>query len=55
MWIGWLKDSEMGPFGIKWPQDPIKALGVFFAYDKKMLYLKNFSDKLDGIKKLTNI
>ena len=30
MWIGTLKDSEMKPLGIKWPQDPIKALGVFF-------------------------
>ena len=48
-------DSEMKPFGIKWPQDPIKALGVFFSYDKKLLYLKNFSDKLDDIKKLINI
>ena len=55
MWIGTLKDSEMKPLGIKWPQDPIKALGVFFSYDKKLLYLKNFSDKLDNIKKLINI
>ena len=52
MWIGTLKDSEMKPHGIKWPQDPIKALGVFFSYDKKLLYLKNFSD---DIKKLINI
>ena len=35
MWIGTLKDSEMKPLGIKWPQDPIKALGVFFSYDKQ--------------------
>ena len=55
MWIGTLKDSEMKPLGIKWPQDPIKALGVFFSYDKQLLYLKNFSDKLDDIKKLINI
>ena len=55
MWIGTLKDSEMKALGIKWPQDPIKALRVFFSYDKKLLYLKTFSDKLDDIKKLINI
>ena len=25
IWIGTLKDSEMKPLGIKWPQDPIKS------------------------------
>ena len=30
----------MKPLGIKWPQDPIKALGIFFTYDKKLLLPK---------------
>ena len=34
MWIGSLKENVMKPLGIKWPQEPIKALGVFFLYDK---------------------
>jgi len=55
LWIGSLKGSKMKPLGIKWPQDPIKALGIFFSYDKKLLYLKNFTEKLDEIKKLINI
>ena len=55
LWIGSLKESEMKPVGIKWPQDPIKALGIFFTYDEKLLYMKNFTEKLDNIKKLTNI
>ena len=55
LWIGSLKGSEMKPLGIKWPQDPIKALGIFFTYDKKLLYMKNFTEKLDNIKKLINI
>ena len=46
MWIGSLKENVMKPLGIKWPQEPIKALGVFFSYDKKLLYMKNFSEKL---------
>ena len=44
LWIGSLKGSEMKPLGIKWPQDPIKALGIFFSYHKKLLYLKNFAE-----------
>jgi len=55
LWIGSLKGSEMKPLGIIWPQDPIKALGIFFSHDKKMLYLKNFTEKLDKMKKLINI
>ena len=55
MWLGSLKGNEMKPLGIKWPSDPIKALGVFFSYDKKLLFQKNFSERLDKIKKLINI
>ena len=35
-WIGSLKDNDLKPFGIKWPIEPIKALGVFFTYNKKL-------------------
>ena len=55
MWLGSLKGNEMKPLGIKWPSNPIKALGVFFSYDKKLLFQKNFSERLDKIKKLINI
>jgi len=55
LWIGSLKGSEMKPLGIKWPQDPIKALEILFSYDKKLLYLNNFTEKFGKIKKLINI
>ena len=55
LWIGSLKNNEMKPLGIKWPMEPVKVLGVFFTYDKKLLHLKNFSEKIDDIKKLINI
>ena len=42
-------------FGIKWPKIPIKALGVYFTYDQKLLKEKNFIERLDSIKKLINI
>ena len=55
LWIGSLNDSESKPLGIKWPTEPIKPLGVFFTYDQKLSHLKNFSEKIDDIKKLINI
>lgn len=33
MWLGSLKICNTKPLGIKWPQDPFKAVGVFFTYD----------------------
>ena len=55
MWIGSLKRKDEKPFGIKWPSEPIKALGTFFTYDQSLLYGKNFQEKVDSKKKLTNI
>ena len=50
MWIGSLKESKEEFFGIKWPKIPIKALGVYFTYDQKLLKEKNFIERLDSIK-----
>ena len=55
MLIGSLKESKEEYFGIKWPEIPIKALGVYFTYDWKVLKEKNFIERLDSIKKLINI
>ena len=52
MWIGSARHSKSKPFEIKWPDEPIKALGVYFTYDIKLLHEKNFIEKLDSIKKL---
>ena len=30
MWIGSARHSKSKPFGIKWPDEPIKPLGVYF-------------------------
>ena len=55
MWIGSLRGKMEEPFSIKWPKTPIKALGVYFTYDTKLLKEKNFIERLDSIKKLINI
>ena len=35
MRIGSSRENKTKPFGIKWPSEPIKALGVYYSYDKK--------------------
>ena len=55
MWLGSSRDKTSKPFGIKWPDEPIKALGVYYSYDIKLLHEKNFIERLDSVKKLINI
>ena len=55
MWIGSLRGKMEEPFNIKWPKTPIKALGVYFTYDPKLLKEKNFIERLDRIKSRINI
>ena len=55
MWIGSSRNNKAKPFGIKWPSEPIKALGVFYTYDQKLLLEKNFIENLNKIKKLLNV
>ena len=52
---GSLRNNKIKPFGLKWPDEPIKALGVYYSYDEKLLAEKNFIENLDKIKKLMNI
>ena len=55
MWIGSSRENKAKPLGIKWPNEPIKALGVHYTYDLKLLHEKNFVERLDSVKKLINI
>ena len=51
MWIGSSRGKTLKPFGIKWPDEPIKALGVYYSYDIKLLHEKNCIERLDSVKK----
>jgi len=55
MWIGSTKENKAKSLGIRWPNEPIKALGVYYTYDAKLLREKNFIERLNSIKKLINI
>ena len=52
MWIGSLWENKSTPFGIKWTNEPVKALGVYYSYDQQLLHEKNFIERLDSVKKL---
>ena len=51
MWIGSSRSNKLKPFGIKWPDEPIKALGVYYTYDIKLLHEKNYIERLDIVLK----
>ena len=53
MWIGSTKENNAKPLGIKWPIELIKALGVYYMYDVKLLREKNFIERLDSVKRLS--
>ena len=55
MWIGSSRNCKAQLFGIKWANEPIKALGIYYTYDQKLLLEKNFIERLDSIKNLTRI
>ena len=55
MWTRSRRHYKEKPLGVKWPDEPIKALGVYFTYDQKLLKEKNFIERLDSIKNLISI
>ena len=54
MWLGRWKSSLETPFGFRWPQDPIKALGIFFSYDSRKAIELNFIEKIRNLEKTLN-
>ena len=55
MWLGCWKDKRDTPFNLKWPDEPICALGVFFSYDKARADKLNFDDKLRNMERVLNV
>ena len=55
MWLGSCRYSTSTPFGIAWPSEPIYALGIYFTYNERISFKKNFEEKLNSMKKLLNL
>ena len=51
MWLGVWKTGVMN---LKWPKEPINALGVFFSYNQESADRSNFGDKILNLEKTLN-
>ena len=49
MWLGAQKGSLEEPLGITWPKTPIKALGIYYSYDKQEADNANFEDLIEKL------
>ena len=54
MWLGRWKSRLETPFSFRWPQDSIKALGIFFSYDSREAIKLNFIEKIRNLEKTLN-
>ena len=46
IWIGKLKNCKDKIEGIKWTQNPVKALSIFFGYNKEECQKLNWEKKI---------
>ena len=51
MWLGTWKNRKEKPFGFKWPDDPVLALGISFTYDSERAWMLNLEEKIDKLEK----
>ena len=55
LWLGKNAARKDTPFGIKWPETPICALGTSFSYNYKLCEWENFTPKINKLKTLFNV
>lgn len=51
LWIGNLRNCNRNVSNIKWPLEPIKALGVYFGHNKELCDSLNWDQKIDDLDK----
>ena len=52
LWIGSLRENKLTPFGIIWTNEPVKALGVYYSYDQKLLDERSLAVWKDNCNKI---
>ena len=55
MWLGSLRGNKSKPFGFKWPEESIVALGVSFSYNVNLTTQRIFEDKVTKLEKQLNL
>ena len=51
MWLGAWRNRTDTPFNFKWPQEPIRAFGVFFSYNSEDANNLNVGEKIRKLAK----
>ena len=54
MWLGAWRNRADTPYKFKWPQEPIRTLGVFFSYNSDDANNLNFGEKISNLEKTLN-
>ena len=54
LWLGCWRSRKDKPFGFKWPQKPVYALGIHFSYDSEQANTLNFEEKVRSLEKTLN-
>ena len=55
IWLGKYRNNCSKLYDLKWPEDPIVALGTAFSYDAYKCEVKNFHEKATKIQKMFNL
>ncbi len=55
LWLGSKRFCRDKPFNILWPDEPVKALGVYFSYNEDAAMEKNFDSKIKKLRSILNI
>jgi len=50
IWIDKLKKTKVKIGGIKWTQNPVRALGIFFGHNKEQCQNLNWEKKIEEMK-----
>ena len=53
LWLGCWRSRKDKPFGFRWPEEPVYALGIHFSYDLKQTNALNFEEKVLFFRKNT--
>ncbi len=49
IWLGRNRNSNKTPLDIKWPNEPVKVLGIYLSYNTELACQKNFEVRLDKL------
>lgn len=55
MWLGSNRIKTTKPLDIQWPDRPLRVLGIFISYDQEACNKKNYIERIEKAKHITNM